>query len=588
MKNTKRMLALALSASMALGLTACGGGAENTPAPSAAPEGGMTAGTYEVSATGFHGDIKLAVTVDAEKIVDIEIVEQSETEGIGAAALPLLVESVKANQTIGVDSVSGATITSEAFKSAMTDALTQAGADMDKMTAPVAAGGELATAEAENTQVVIVGGGLAGLMAAYELKDNHPDVDYILVEKLDILTGSVPTTGGAIIATTSTLHSADDNECSTQDIVDLFEYTSNTIVNGGLVKNVYEKSASVLDRLVEWGCNFANPTKSSTYSDSVVAYWHENGGAGLGAAMNAYMDSNPANVRMGTKVESLLVENGKVTGVHVSDKEKEYDINADYVILATGGFGSSDEYMEEYLPLFADGVRSTNAGATGDGIALTEQFGTNVVGAGSMGTIVAPDNTALISSTFMVNKSGERFIGGTQPKYVLQRAVSEQEDCAAYLIVDSTYADMDTINEKIEKGYVKKYDTLEELAADNGINAAGLVATAEAYNAAVDAGKDIPATEYSLPVESAVKLEKAPFYVEKATLRSFGTIPGIEVNEACQVLNGDGQVIEGLYGAGELIAGNAFTRQYPGAGVGIAWAANSGRFAAEQVADLLK
>ena len=52
-----------------------------------------------------------------------------------------------------------------------------------------------------------------------------------------------------------------------------------------------------------------------------------------------------------------------------------------------------------------------------------------------------------------------------------------------------------------------------------------------------------------------------------------------------QVLDGEGQVIEGLYGVGELVAGNAFTRQYPGAGVGISWAANTGRYAAEWIAE---
>ena len=58
----------------------------------------MTAGTYESAAQGFHGDVKLAVTVDAEKITAIEVVEHSETEGIGAAALPKLVEAVLESQ----------------------------------------------------------------------------------------------------------------------------------------------------------------------------------------------------------------------------------------------------------------------------------------------------------------------------------------------------------------------------------------------------------------------------------------------------------------------------------------------------------
>ena len=131
---------------------------------SAALAEGMTAGTYQASAPGYHGSIVLKVTVDADKITGIEVVEQSETEGIGAAALPMLVEAVLANQTIGVDAVTGATITSDGFKAAMKDALTQADADMDKMTA-AAEKNELKE-ETLDTDIVVVGAGAAGLTAA--------------------------------------------------------------------------------------------------------------------------------------------------------------------------------------------------------------------------------------------------------------------------------------------------------------------------------------------------------------------------------------------------------------------------------------
>ncbi len=80
-------------------------------------------------------------------------------------------------------------------------------------------------------------------------------------------------------------------------------------------------------------------------------------------------------------------------------------------------------------------------------------------------------------------------------------------------------------------------------------------------------------------------METAPFYIEKITLRTFGTIPGIEVDDDCRVLDGEGNVVEGLYASGELIAGNAFTRQYPGVGIGVSFAANSGRYAAEKAAE---
>ena len=123
------------------------------------------------------------------------------------------------------------------------------------------------------------------------------------------------------------------------------------------------------------------------------------------------------------------------------------------------------------------------------------------------------------------------------------------------------------------------------LAGDNGIDAEQLQKTIDAYNQAADAGEAIPALEYELAAAKATKVETAPFYIEKVTLRTFGTIPGIEVNDNCQVLDGEGQVVEGLYASGELIAGNAFTRQYPGVGIGVSFAANSGRFAAETAAE---
>ena len=125
---------------------------------------GMTAGTYKGTAEGFHGTVELEVTVDAEKITDIKVVQHSETEGIGAAALPVLIENTLASQTIGIDNISGASVTSGAFKEAVKMALTEAGADLEKMSQPVASG-ETAE-ETLDYDIVVVGGGAAGLTAA--------------------------------------------------------------------------------------------------------------------------------------------------------------------------------------------------------------------------------------------------------------------------------------------------------------------------------------------------------------------------------------------------------------------------------------
>ena len=161
---------------------------------------GMTPGTYSAEANGFHGTIQIDVTVDAESITGIEIVEQSETAGIGEAALPVLVEAVLENQTIGVDSVAGATVTSDAFKAAMTDALTQAGADMEKMTAAVEAG-ELEEVTLD-TDVVVVGAGAAGLSAGLTAVQNGQSV--IVLEKMGVVGGASAMAGAGTMATGST------------------------------------------------------------------------------------------------------------------------------------------------------------------------------------------------------------------------------------------------------------------------------------------------------------------------------------------------------------------------------------------------
>ena len=100
--------------------------------------------------------------------------------------------------------------------------------------------------------------------------------------------------------------------------------------------------------------------------------------------------------------------------------------------------------------------------------------------------------------------------------------------------------------------------------------------------------EEIEAAEFALSAEMATPLETAPYYVEKVTVRTFGTIPGLEINEKCQIITAQGETVPGLYGSGELVAGNAFTRQYPGIGIGISFAGNSGRFAVSQILEDLK
>ena len=441
--------------------------------------------------------------------------------------------------------------------------------------------------EAMDVDVVIVGAGMSGLMAAYEFETAHPDVSYVVLEKLGYVTGSLPATGGIIAGINSQYHEdAGIAPATTSDFADLFEITSKTEVNRELIDNVYAHSDVVLNNLIEWGAPFiTTPEAASVYSDKVYGLRTENRGSTFATFLQNKVEEDGLNILMQTTATELIVQDGAVKGVKAESKDKNYEITADYVLLATGGFGSNAEMIAEYCPAYTDAMVSSNAGATGDAIAMTEQFGTKVVGEGVMGAPTSTDGNALVTSMFLVNGKGGRFISEAEPKYVIQSEVVYNQDATAYYIVDANYSDQEQIQQKVEAGVLTPYDSLEEMAEDLGMDSATLIATVEAYNAAIDAGTD---PEFGLPVAKATKIETAPFYADKMWHRFFGTIPGVEINNDCQVLNGEGAPVPGLYASGEATAGNAFTYQYPGAGIGISYAANSGRLAAENIANALQ
>lgn len=269
---------------------------------------GMTAGTYSAAAQGFHGEIKLDVTVDAEKITDIVIVEQTETEGIGASALPALVDAVLAQQTIGVDSVAGATVTSEAFKAAMKDALTQAGADMDKMTAAAVAGDlEAETLEAD---VVVAGAGAAGLTAALSALQNGHSV--ILLEKSGVVGGASAMAGSGTMATGSTWQKEDGYEDSPEKLVE-------DMMKNGHQKNdraTVELFANTIGKAFDW--LVAEDGAAVPYQRSGKpsrSYSGEGRGAGVCKNLTDKYVAEGGVLMVSTPVTELLVNDGTVTGV---------------------------------------------------------------------------------------------------------------------------------------------------------------------------------------------------------------------------------------------------------------------------------
>ncbi len=235
-----------------------------------------------------------------------------------------------------------------------------------------------------------------------------------------------------------------------------------------------------------------------------------------------------------------------------------------------------------YNPNFANATFDTHPCANGDGITFTRQFNTPLVGDGVLGLISSNDDLyQLMQCNFMVDKNGKRFANESLNTYLLLDALQNLANGEAYVIADQNYYENNQeVDYKIEAGTVTKYETLNEVITATGINKEELLQTIESYNACVDSNIN---PEFDLDVTMAHKITDGPYYVEQAGTYCFGTLRGIKTNAHLSVLNGDEDIIEGLYGAGELVVGNVFNGQYSKSGGMISYGINSGTLAAKEI-----
>lgn len=561
----KKLVAVLL-ASMLM-LTGCTSGTPKT-------ESGMKPGTYTASAAGFHGDITLDVTVDAQKITDIQIKQQTETESIGAVALPILVEKVLKNQSIGIDSVSGATVTSTGFKDAMTAALTQAGADMDKMAKTV----DSSTTEKEkvsmDVDIVVVGGGASGLTAALSAQQNGKKV--ILLEKTGVVGGASAMAGGATMATGSDWEIEDGYGDTAEKLkADLLKNGHN--FNDEATVDLYVNSiADSFNWIVSPEGGNVPYQRSGKPSRS---YSGEGRGAGVVASLSKSFTDGGGTLLTNTPANELIVDNGVVKGVKATGEEKEYTINAPAVILASGGYGANNDLVPVEFQKF---VYAGHAGATGDAIAMVESVNADLI---NMEYINTQPNSMILpsglgqycnpgvsgaystSGAFLVNQDGLRFANEGGIAWDLMQGM--KLNTAQYLIMDQasfdafnkgmtgskiyTMEDVDTwlANDGQGNPNMVKAETLADLGTKLKLPTDTLSAAATKFNEDVaKGGKD----EFGRELKAELSGE-GPYYALQMYIRYYATLGGLHINDQMQVLDATQKPISGLYAAGEVIGG---------------------------------
>mgnify|MGYP000783295008 CR=1 FL=1 len=597
----KSVSALAMAAVIAVSLFGYGCGTKSTSAG--------VSGDFTGTAKGFGGDVSVTLTLTDSVITGCTAEGKDETQGVGSEAIAKMPGAIAESGSIAVDGVSGATITSTAIQEAAAAALTAAGLNPEDYKTAVEKTGsaEDSTVEAD---VVVVGAGGAGMTAAITAAGEGKSV--VILESQSMVGGnSVRATGGMNAGKTvyqnenefgesagveKTLKAAAekyaDNETITAlaktvseqwaayqanptgyfDSVELMEL--DTMIGGkgindpALVETLCANSADAIDWLDEHGITLHNV---SSFGGASVKRIHrpvndEGKVVSVGSYMIPLLQENcekaGVQILLNTTANEILTDaNGAAVGVKATGASGEtVTVNAKAVVLATGGFGANLDMVVKYKPELK-GFMTTNApGIQGQGIEMAEAIGAATVDMDQIQIhpTVEANTAALITEglrgdgAVLINAEGKRFIDEVGTRDVVSAAEIAQTGSYSWLVVDQAMVDNSSVIQGyIKKGYTVTGATYEELAKAMGVDEAALAETMNNWNGYVEAKNDpdFGRTSFANP------LNTAPYYAIKVTAGVHHTMGGLKINPNTEVLNENGEVIPGLFAAGEVTGG---------------------------------
>ena len=606
-KNQIRKSVAALAMAAVVGVSLLGYGCGAKPASTSSDAG--VSGDFTGTAKGFGGDVSVTLTLTDGAITGCTAEGKDETQGVGSEAIAKMPGEIAESGSIAVDGVSGATVTSTAIKEAAAAALTAAGLNPDDYKTAVEKTGsaEDSTVDAD---VVVVGAGGAGMTAAITAAGEGKSV--VILESQSMVGGnSVRATGGMNAGKTvyqdenefgesagveKTLKTAAekyaDNETITAlaktvseqwaayqanptgyfDSVELMEL--DTMIGGKgindpeLVETLCANSADAIDWLDEHGITLHNV---SSFGGASVKRIHRPVNAeGKTVSVGSYMipllqeNCEKAGVKMmldTTATEILTDANGAAVGVKATGASGEtVTVNAKAVVLASGGFGANLDMVVKYKPELK-GFMTTNApGIQGQGIEMAQAIGAATVDMDQIQIhpTVEANTAALITEglrgdgAVLINAEGKRFIDEVGTRDVVSAAEIAQTGSYSWLVVDQAMVDASSVIQGyIKKGYTVTGATYEELGKAMGVDAAAFAETMDKWNGYVEAKNDpdFGRTSFANP------LNTAPYYAVKVTAGVHHTMGGLKINANTEVLNEKGEVIPGLFAAGEVTGG---------------------------------
>lgn len=580
--------------------------------PSIAEEALFTAGVFTGVGNGFGGEITIAVTFSTDEILNIEIVSDNETTAFASLVFDSVPNQVIEFQSLAIDAISGATETTNGFMEALTDAVEQAGGDVGLLLERPIVMIESPTDAIElETEILIVGSGGAGMSAAVEVIEAGRDV--LVIEKMPFTGGNTRVAGSAMNVPLP--EAQRELEMSQTELDRILSYLDMEPVDEymerwqGEIRDymevylannetyLYDSNALYKLQTYIYSDFIANPTLIELFVDgardskdfltSLGAGWRD-----VSSAVGAlWVRSHMPDFVMGPvgynfiepqlrryeylggeilleyRAETLIMEDGRIVGARGTTGDgTPFTIWASRgVLLATGGFAYNvemREYHNVFWPTLGPQVPTTNLPlSTGDGITMAEAVDANLIDMEWIQLVTHGEPlSAAIDNVIYINIEGERFIHEDGRRDDISMAILSQPESFFWFIsdghkVDDVLGGYDVrgrnIRERANNETFFVAETLEELADMLGINPEIFLNEITTFNAA-------QAGEIADPFGRQVfgyPINKAPFVASRGVASVHYTMGGIEFNERMQVISRNGDIIPGLYAAGEVTGG---------------------------------